>query len=127
MPHRGGIAPAGANRACFRRWMVRMQARTSSWKPSTFCTGTDSLERTMKAGSIALAIIALAAVTTRQAEARIHHWDSYYSCHQYSDYTHSNALSGLSYIYPAANWGPFFACHMYYVPVVSAPMVSSAY
>ena len=81
----------------------------------------------MKAGSIALAIIALAAVTTRQAEARIHHWHSHYNCHQYSDYTHSNALSGLSHIYPAANWGPFFACHMYYVPVVSAPMASSVY
>jgi hypothetical protein len=90
-------------------------------------TSTDSLERPMKAGSIALAIIALAAVTTRQAEARIHHRHGHYSCHQYSDYTHSNALSGLSSIYPAANWGPFFACHMYYVPVVSAPMASSAY
>jgi hypothetical protein len=30
------------------------------------------------------------------------------------DYTHSNALSPDSYIYPAANWGPFFQCHMYY-------------
>jgi hypothetical protein len=33
------------------------------------------------------------------------------------DYSHSNSLSPDSYIYPAANWGPFFQCRMYYSPV----------
>jgi len=75
----------------------------------------------MKAGFAALATIAIVAATSGSAEARGHHRHSYYGCHMYDDYTHSNALSGLSYIYPAANWGPFFRCRMYYAPVVAAP------
>jgi hypothetical protein len=70
-----------------------------------------SLERLMRAGRVALAVIAIAAVTSGQADG----------CHLYDDYTHSNALSASSYIYPAANWGPFFHCRMYYSPVLVAP------
>jgi hypothetical protein len=84
---------------------------------------TNLLERFMKAGRVALAVIAIAAVTSGRAEARIHHRHSHYGCHLYDDYTHSNALSALSYIYPAANWGPFFRCRMYYSPVFVAPAV----
>jgi hypothetical protein len=80
-----------------------------------------SLERFMKAGRVALAVIAIAAATSGQAEARIHHRHSHAGCHLYDDYTHSNALSASSYIYPAANWGPFFHCRMYYSPVLVAP------
>jgi len=81
----------------------------------------------MKAGRVALAVIAIAAVTSGQAEARIHHRHSHYSCHLYDDYTHSNALSGYSYIYPAADWGPFFRCHLYYSPVFVAPAAPYVY
>jgi hypothetical protein len=81
----------------------------------------------MKAGRVALAVIAIAAVTSGQAEAGIHHRHSLYGCHLYDDYTRSNALSGYSYIYPAANWGPFFRCHMYYSPVFVAPAASFVY
>jgi hypothetical protein len=91
------------------------------------CASTDILERFVKAGRVALTVIAIAAVTSGQAEARIHHRHSHYGCHLYDDYTHSNALSGYSYIYPAANWGPFFRCHMYYSPVVVAPAAPSVY
>jgi hypothetical protein len=81
----------------------------------------------MQAGPVALAVIAIVAVTSGQAEARSHHRHSYYACHSYDDYTHSNALSADSYIYPAANWGPFFRCHMYYSPVAVAPTASYSY
>jgi hypothetical protein len=86
-----------------------------------------SLERFMKAGRLALAVIAIAAVTSAQAEARSHHRHSHYGRQLYDDYTHSNALSGYSYIYPAANWGPFFRCHMYYSPVFVAPPAPYVY
>jgi hypothetical protein len=88
---------------------------------------TNILELFMKAGRVALAVIAIAAVTSGQAEARIHHRHSHYGCHLYDDYTRSNALSGYSYIYPAANWGPFFRCHMYYSPVFVAPAAAFVY
>ena len=73
----------------------------------------------MKAGFAALATIAIVAATSGSAEARGHHRHGYYGCHMYDDYAHSNALSGLSYIRPAANWGPFFRCRMYSSPVIS--------
>jgi hypothetical protein len=76
----------------------------------------------MRAGRVALAAIAIAILTSGPSEARSYvHRHSHYGCHLYDDYTRSNALSVNSYIYPAANWGPFFRCHMYYSPVVVAP------
>jgi hypothetical protein len=74
----------------------------------------------MKAAIAAFAVITFAALTAAPAEARRHHRYAYYGCHQFDDYTKSSSLSGLSYIYPAANWGPFFRCRMYYSPVISA-------
>jgi hypothetical protein len=74
----------------------------------------------MKAALVALAVVAIAALTAAPAEARRHHRYAYHGCHQYDDYTRGNTLSGLSYVYPAANWGPFFHCRMYYSPVISA-------
>jgi hypothetical protein len=42
-----------------------------------------------------------------------------YSLHY--DYSQSNFLSPRTYIYPAANWGPFFQCRYYLSPVVYLP------
>jgi hypothetical protein len=72
----------------------------------------------MKAGLIALALAAVVlAATPQSSEARAyrHHYCTYFP---HYDYTHSNQLSPMSYIYPVANWGPFFQCHMYVSPVV---------
>ena len=73
----------------------------------------------MKAAFVALAVVAIAALTAAPAEARRHHRYAY-GCHLYDDYTKSSALSALSYVYPAANWGPFFHCRMYSTPIVAA-------
>lgn len=76
----------------------------------------------MKAGPIALAVITLAALTSEPSEARTYaHRHGHYSCHLYDDYSHSNTLSANSYIYPAANWGPFFRCRMHHAPVYVVP------
>jgi hypothetical protein len=82
----------------------------------------------MRAGRIALAVLAIAASASGPLEARTYaHRHGHYGCHLYDDYTRSNALSSNSFIYPAANWGPFFRCRMYYSPVVSAPAALSVY
>jgi hypothetical protein len=73
----------------------------------------------MKAvGLIGFAVLVLAGGISNPAEARIYP-HRYGSClHSlHFDYSHSNSLSPYSYIYPAANWGPFFQCRMYYSPV----------
>lgn len=77
----------------------------------------------MKARTIALALTAgfLAAAPTT-SEARIHLHYGYCSHFLHYDYSHGNALSAISYIYPAANWGPFFQCHMYSTPVLVLPL-----
>ena len=74
----------------------------------------------MKAAFVALAVVTIAGLAAAPAEAHRHHRHAYYGCHQYDDYTRSNSLSAMSYVYPAANWGPFFHCRMYYSPVISA-------
>lgn len=69
-------------------------------------------------GLVVLAVLVLAAATSRPAEARIYRHGYGYCLHSlHYDYSHSNSLSPLSYIYPAANWGPFFQCRMYVSPV----------
>jgi hypothetical protein len=75
----------------------------------------------MKMGRIALAVALAAVATIEQAEARTyaHRYGCGYQLHY--DYSHSNMLSPYSYIYPAANWGPFFQCHMYNSPVYVYP------
>jgi hypothetical protein len=121
MPHRGDL--------CRRKGQIGLASWSSLVRIRPLMRGRiqgffrkhKSLERFMKAGRVALAVIAIAAATSGQAEARIHHRHSHAGCHLYDDYTHSNALSASSYIYPAANWGPFFHCRMYYSPVLVAP------
>lgn len=60
--------------------------------------------------------VALAAALSSPAEARRH---CGYALHY--DYTHSNFLSPRTYVYPAANWGPFFQCRLYRSPVIYLP------
>jgi hypothetical protein len=73
-------------------------------------------------GLIAAAIGLVVALASGPSQARgyahRHHHYCGYGLHY--DYSHSNSLSPMSYIYPAANWGPFFQCHMYQGPVVMA-------
>lgn len=53
------------------------------------------------------------------AEARSHrHWHHGSSYVLYYDYTHGNMLSPAGYVYPAANWGPFFHRVRHYGPVL---------
>ena len=62
--------------------------------------------------SAALAML-LAVVLSGPAEARSHAYhQACYGLHY--DLSHGNVLSPLTYIYPVANWGPFFQCHVYY-------------
>jgi hypothetical protein len=68
-----------------------------------------------RAGLILLSMVVIAAAPT-PSEARHYR---HHHCGAYDDYTHSNQLSSLSYIFPAANWGPFFHCRMYVSPVVT--------
>jgi succinate dehydrogenase/fumarate reductase flavoprotein subunit len=74
--------------------------------------------RLMTMRSLAIVFgLALAVMTSAPAEAR--RYSCGYSLHY--DYSHSNFLSPRTYIYPAANWGPFFQCRYYSSPVVYLP------
>jgi hypothetical protein len=77
----------------------------------------------MKKAARILASVAALAVTalavSSSAEARTYrHWHHYAL---YYDYDHGNMLSPASYIYPAANWGPFFHRVRHYGPVLYQP------
>jgi hypothetical protein len=72
----------------------------------------------MKAGLIALTIAATFITAIPQSsEGRTSRRHGYCTYVLHDDYSRSNALSPMSSVYPAANWGPFFQCHMYYAPV----------
>jgi hypothetical protein len=73
----------------------------------------------MRAGSIALAVV-FAVCLASPSQAKTHRY-GYCGHSLQDDYNHSNSLSPLSYIYPAANWGPFFKCHLYRSRVVYLP------
>jgi hypothetical protein len=88
----------------------------------------DSFENGMKGTRLmtmrSLAVVfglALAVVTSAPAEAR----RSYCGYSLHYDYSHSNFLSPRTYIYPAANWGPFFQCRYYRSPVLYLPQAYS--
>jgi hypothetical protein len=69
-------------------------------------------------GLLVLAACFLDAAASKPAEARSYPHRYGYCLHAlHYDYSHSNNLSPYTYIYPAANWGPFFQCRMYYSPV----------
>ena len=63
----------------------------------------------------ALISVALMVVAATPADAG--HYRHHRCYGPYYDYSHSSFLSPLSYVFPAANWGPFFYCRMYYSPV----------
>jgi hypothetical protein len=72
----------------------------------------------MKLRSFVLAAAALLTLSGA-AEAGGHvHRHGFCSGHLHYDYTRSNFLGPFTYIYPVANWGPFFQCHRYRGPVV---------
>jgi hypothetical protein len=77
-----------------------------------------------RVGLVAFAVLGLTAINSGPSEARTYPHRFGYCLHAlHYDYSHSNSLSPDSYIYPAANWGPFFQCRMYYSPVyVSQPL-----
>jgi hypothetical protein len=71
-----------------------------------------------RVGLIALAVLVLAAINSRPSDARFYRHRFGHCLHVlHFDYNHSNRLSPYSYIYPAANWGPFFQCRMYRSPI----------
>jgi hypothetical protein len=74
-------------------------------------------EMAMKKTGIAVIALVATALALPSANARgyRHHGHCGYALHY--DYQHGNVLSPSSYLYPAANWGPFFACRMYYGPI----------
>ena len=72
----------------------------------------------MKAKLAALALAAIVTAATSQSSEARPYRHSYCGYFPHYDYSHSNALSPMSYIYPAANWGPFFQCHLYVSPVL---------
>ena len=64
--------------------------------------------RTAIAASVAVLTITLLTVSS-SAQARAHrHWHHYRHYTLYYDYSHDNWQSRWTYVYPAANWGPFF-------------------
>jgi hypothetical protein len=65
----------------------------------------------------ALAVMALATPDPAEARGYRHYYARGCGYTLYYDYSHSNFLSPLTYIYPAANWGPFFACQIHYGPI----------
>jgi hypothetical protein len=77
----------------------------------------------MRVALIITALVLLAGGDWDCAEARTFvHRHAY--CGVYRDYGHTNVLAPLTYVYPVANWGPFFACHLYFGPVyVREPLV----
>jgi hypothetical protein len=75
----------------------------------------------MRKAALILASVAALAVTSLSVPtaAEASHRHRHYSNHPlYYDYSHGNTLSPVSYVYPAANWGPFFHRVRHYGPVL---------
>jgi hypothetical protein len=85
----------------------------------------------MKKAVIILASVAALAVTSLSvpgsAEARAHRHRHHSGYALYYDYSHGNTLSPASYLYPAANWGPFFHRVRHYGPVSVVPYQPAAW
>jgi hypothetical protein len=78
----------------------------------------------MNRAALILFVMAAVAVNLTPSEARNYrHGRCGYG--PYHDYGHGNFLSPLTYIFPVADWGPFFRCRMYYGPV--EPPLSDRY
>jgi hypothetical protein len=72
----------------------------------------------MRLGAIAAVIFVFATAISGHAEARTYyaHRHGCYGLHY--DYSHSSLLSPFGFVYPIANWGPFFQCRLYYSPLL---------
>jgi hypothetical protein len=75
----------------------------------------------MKKALMVLGLSATLALITGSAQAR--HWRYHAYCDgiTYTDYSHGSSLSPWTYIYPVANWGPFYHCVRHFGPVVYLP------
>jgi hypothetical protein len=73
-------------------------------------------EAAMKKTGMALAVLAAAALALPSA-SNARGYRHYARCGLHNDYHYGNVQSPATYLYPAANWGPFFACHMYFGPI----------
>jgi hypothetical protein len=76
----------------------------------------------MKKALMVLGLSATLALIAGPAQARRWH-HAYCDGITYTDYNQSNNLSPGTYIYPAANWGPFFHCVRHFGPVIYMPHV----
>lgn len=76
---------------------------------------------TILASVAAVTVSFLVICSPAEASAR-HHCNS---CALYYDYSYGNWQSPMTYIYPAANWGPFFHRVRHYGPVL--PYQASTY
>ena len=63
---------------------------------------------------------ALLAITSTSSEARHYRYNRCDFGPPY-DAGHNSFLSPLSYVFPAADWGPFYRCRMYYTPIEPLP------
>ncbi len=86
----------------------------------------------MKKAVIILASVAALAVTSlsvpsSSAEARAYRHRHHSGYALYYDYSHGNTLSATSYVYPAANWGPFFHRVRHFGPVPVVPYQPAAW
>jgi hypothetical protein len=66
------------------------------------------------ASAVALATVMMTVSSPAEARHRHHHYSNYAL---YYDYSYSNIQSPATYIYPAANWGPFFYRVRHYGPL----------
>ena len=79
-------------------------------------------KRTIYVASVAaLAVSVLTASTSAEARSHHRHWHHYSHVALYHDYSFGNVQSPTTYIYPAANWGPFFHRVRHYGPIVYQP------
>jgi hypothetical protein len=75
----------------------------------------------MKKALMVLGLSATLALITGSAQARHWRYHAYCDAITYTDYSHGSSLSPWAYIYPVANWGPFFHCVRHFGPVVYLP------
>jgi hypothetical protein len=66
--------------------------------------------------TLSVILFALSGSAQARAHRHSHHYAGGYAL--YYDYSHGNAQSPTTYVYPAANWGPFFHRVRHYGPVV---------
>lgn len=74
----------------------------------------------MTRSAMILLAAAVLATTSAPSEAR-HYRHSYCQFGPSYDYDQNNSLSPLTRIFPAADWGPFYRCRMYYSSIQPLP------